>query len=246
MKSWNRPDGITSSRPNPKATPNPNPNPSIHVSQHGDTKILPHSTTNEQTPESNMAHIDFQRQQRSALSAQRIPSKPLPSKPPLSPAASAPPPNLQSTSNSANASGSGDTMAAVGGKCTHAGCQCTTYKESTSKWSKGKCKTCTHTLIQHKKVATATISYDKPLTAKPPRSATPNPAMPGQPMMGSFRSQSSSPRTSKSLSGSANMQFIPNPNAQQRVSITRSLPDVSPQFGANGSSTGRYNHSKSC
>eukprot|EP01084_Bolivina_argentea_P272104 463184_1 len=47
------------------------------------------------------------------------------------------------------------------GKCNQAGCKCAKYIKNPSKWSKGKCKTCDHPPIRHKKQWVKTIE-DEP------------------------------------------------------------------------------------
>eukprot|EP01084_Bolivina_argentea_P061295 112015_1 len=51
--------------------------------------------------------------------------------------------------NSSSPSRSNTKSAILDGKCTHMGCYCTTYSKPTSKWSKGKCKSCNHPKKEH-------------------------------------------------------------------------------------------------
>lgn len=47
------------------------------------------------------------------------------------------------------------------GKCNHVGCKCCKFVESTSKWSRGKCKYCNHKKEHHKKIKIKTKSLPK-------------------------------------------------------------------------------------
>ena len=55
--------------------------------------------------------------------------------------------------------------------CDHAGCYCKRYVEPTSKWSKGKCKSCYHAQKEHGDLA-SDVSFDSSKTAAPPTQTT--------------------------------------------------------------------------
>eukprot|EP01084_Bolivina_argentea_P286496 491468_1 len=57
--------------------------------------------------------------------------------------------NVEATTT--DAAESKENMVEIHGKCIAQGCKCDKYVENPSKWSKGKCKTCDHPPIRHKK-----------------------------------------------------------------------------------------------
>merc|ERR1719295_563494 len=56
--------------------------------------------------------------------------------------------------------------------CQHSGCYCKAYVVPTSKWSKGKCKSCNHHEREHGEHLEANVSFDSNATAAPPTQST--------------------------------------------------------------------------
>jgi len=95
----------------------------------------------------------------------------------------------------------GMVVGGAGSKCSYSGCRCKEYKESHSKWNKGKCKTCNHSETEHNGPSAAAFSYDSHKMAKAPPSQTlpPKPAL--QRNQQAPQNQNLMPQSSKPMLG---------------------------------------------
>ncbi len=80
--------------------------------------------------------------------------------------------------NNNNSDDNKENMIEIRGRCNESGCKCDKYIENPSKWSKGKCKTCDHPPIRHKKQWVKSIEnqQNSPMSPYSPKSpiAKPN------------------------------------------------------------------------
>eukprot|EP01083_Nonionella_stella_P054031 142749_1 len=60
-------------------------------------------------------------------------------------------------------------QSATANHCNHSGCYCKLYVIPTSKWSKGKCKSCDHSKKEHAELQTD-VSFDSNEVAAAPKS----------------------------------------------------------------------------